>query len=131
MKPRIQIITVKGIVVKDGKILCLKDHGGKWELPGGRIDFGENPEQALAREFSEELHVARVQIGSIVRAWTFLVDREESERQYVVLVYTCEISNQSLVKSDEHLEYGWFTRDEVQGLAMRDGYKEAINLVVK
>lgn len=47
----------------DGKILISKRpetsaHAGKWELPGGKLEPGETPEQALVREISEELCVA-------------------------------------------------------------------------
>ena len=52
-----------GILI-DGKghILLAQraDHqhqGGKWEFPGGKIEVGETPEQALCRELQEELGV--------------------------------------------------------------------------
>ena len=128
MKPRTQIITVKGVVFKDNKVLLLEDRNNKWELPGGRIDFGETPEQTLVREFSEELGISSVHIGTIINAWTFTVDRDDGERQYVVLVYTCQISDQALVQSDEHIKHEWFTLDDVETLHMREGYKTAIKL---
>ena len=49
-------ITVKGIVVLDNKILLLKrvkpstDGLGFWELPGGGLEYGETPNQALIKE---------------------------------------------------------------------------------
>lgn len=127
MKPKIQFITIKGILSKDGKILLLKDTSGKWELPGGRIDFGENPEQTLTREFQEELNIKDLTIRELLHAWTFVVEREDSDRQYVVLVYRCEAPDQPLRRSNEHLEVGWFTPEEIKELKMRDGYKETIN----
>ena len=130
MKPRTQIITVKGVIFKDNKVLLLEDRNNKWELPGGRIDFGETPEQTLTREFSEELGISSIQIGTIVTALTFTVDRDDGERQYVVLVYTCQISDQALVQSDEHIKYEWFTLNDVETLHMREGYKNAIKFAV-
>ncbi|MEK7063088.1 MAG: NUDIX hydrolase [Patescibacteria group bacterium] len=127
MKPQIQFITAKGILRREGRILCLKDTSGNWELPGGRLDFGETPELALKREFKEELQAQDVQVGRLLHAWTFMVSGEDSDRQYVLLVYECEAPQQELRRSDEHLEIGWFTKGEIVDLPMRDGYKQAIN----
>ena len=50
-------ITVKGIVIYEGKTLILKrvrpssDGLGYWELPGGGLEYGEDPHQALVKEF--------------------------------------------------------------------------------
>ncbi len=50
---------VYGVAVKDRKLLLVKQrkgpHSGKWELPGGGIEAGETPENALRREFHEEV----------------------------------------------------------------------------
>ena len=56
-KPRIRVVAA--IIVKDGKVFSAKRaYGflkGKWEFPGGKIQEGETPEQALIREIKEEL----------------------------------------------------------------------------
>ena len=54
------IPVVAGFLKKDGKILVgqrPESHSlaGQWEFPGGKIEPGETPEQALARELEEEL----------------------------------------------------------------------------
>jgi 8-oxo-dGTP diphosphatase len=51
---------VAGVIVRDGKILiCQRKRGGrhplKWEFPGGKVEPGEDPRAALARELREEL----------------------------------------------------------------------------
>ena len=67
-------ITVKGIVVLDNKILLLKrvkpstDGLGFWELPGGGLEYGETPNQALIRELKEE---TGLDIVIIKPAYTF------------------------------------------------------------
>ena len=56
-----KIIKVVGaILIKEGRILCAQRGGEKslpflWEFPGGKIEQGETPHQALIRELSEEL----------------------------------------------------------------------------
>lgn len=54
------IRVVGAAIVKDGKVLCAqrgvgKSLAGYWEFPGGKIEAGETPRQALRREIEEEL----------------------------------------------------------------------------
>ena len=83
------LIVVAGVLHREGKILAYrrpmnKKLGGKWEFPGGKVEEGENPEQALAREWKEELGIA-VQVGPVLD-----VLRAPSEGKDVLLLfYAC------------------------------------------
>lgn len=55
------INVVAAAIEKDGKFFCAqrpegKSLGGFWEFPGGKLENGESPEQALIREIKEELN---------------------------------------------------------------------------
>ncbi len=61
---------VAGILLRADEILCCQRpetdlHPLKWEFPGGKIEPEENPEQALARELTEELDI-HAEIGPLV-----------------------------------------------------------------
>ena len=52
---------VYGIIIKDNKVVLINKvtgpYDGKLDLPGGKIEFGEKPEEALKRELKEELGI--------------------------------------------------------------------------
>ena len=57
------ILVVAGVIEKAGKYLLTQrfehaSQGGLWEFPGGKVEAGETPEQALERELREELAIA-------------------------------------------------------------------------
>lgn len=61
------IYVVGAVIVEDEKILCAqrgltKALPLKWEFPGGKIEDGESPQEALQREINEEMH-CKIHIG--------------------------------------------------------------------
>ncbi|RSK43688.1 (deoxy)nucleoside triphosphate pyrophosphohydrolase [Bacillus canaveralius] len=61
------IYVVGAVIIESGKILCAqrgttKSLPLKWEFPGGKIEQGESPQEALQREINEEMH-CKIEIG--------------------------------------------------------------------
>ncbi|MCH1881893.1 (deoxy)nucleoside triphosphate pyrophosphohydrolase [Agrococcus sp. ARC_14] len=73
-----QINVVGAVIVKDGEILCAQrgeggSLAGMWEFPGGKIEPGETPQEALQREIDEEL-LCEVRVGDHVETTAYDYD---------------------------------------------------------
>lgn len=117
-------ISVKGIMINSqGKTLLLKNTRNLWELPGGRIEKGEQPEETLKREIREELGI-EITIQRLNDTWIYEVFKE----QYILIV-TFEVTyepKEEMKINEEHIDMGWFTWEEIEQLDAAEGYKNSI-----
>lgn len=72
------IYVVGAVILENGKILCAqrgdtKALPYKWEFPGGKIEQGETPQQALKREIDEEMNCI-VEIGEAIETTVYEYD---------------------------------------------------------
>jgi 8-oxo-dGTP pyrophosphatase MutT (NUDIX family) len=120
-------VSVKGVVVRDGRVLLLRNERQEWELPGGRLELGETPPQCVAREITEEAGWV-VETGPILDSWMYYID--QVERNVFIVTYGCHLAggqdDVDPVLSHEHKQIGLFTEDEVADLVMPQGYKTSI-----
>jgi 8-oxo-dGTP pyrophosphatase MutT (NUDIX family) len=118
-------ISVKGVVVDPAdRVLLLKNARDEWELPGGRIEIGESPEECVAREIREETGW-QVRTGPILDSWMYYV--EAAGRHVFIVTYGCfPETGAEPVLSHEHEEVGLFGVGEIGGLPMPDGYRRSI-----
>ena len=85
------LVVAAAVVERDGRVmLCQRlphaHNALKWEFPGGKLEPGESPEAALARELKEELGIA-VAVGRVRDA----VYHRYADRDVLVLFYGCGI----------------------------------------
>ncbi|WP_370290609.1 M15 family metallopeptidase [Nocardioides sp.] len=73
------IPVVAAAIERDGRVLCVRrapggETGGLWELPGGKVERGEDPRAALQREIAEELGcriAVHAEVATTAHAYTF------------------------------------------------------------
>ena len=117
-------VSAKGVVLMGDRILLVRKVNGMWDLPGGRLEPGESPEQALIREIREETALAVTPIR-LIRGF---VRPKPAKPDVFVAAYLCEAlgAMAEVVLSHEHDQAGIFTLAEIADLKMEDGYKITI-----
>jgi len=120
-------VSVKGVIVHQRKVLLLLNERDEWELPGGKLERGEDPPDCVRREVREETGLLIRPVG-LVDAWVYDV---LPGRSVLILTYSCEIATDQVEakRSFEHRSMGWFTGKEVEELPMPDGYRRSIQAV--
>lgn len=116
-------VSVKGVLFEGNRVVLLENDRGEWELPGGRLEAGEDPATCLAREVAEELD-AEVVVEAIVDSWVYEV---QHRREVLILTYGVRrAGRQPLRVSGEHRRFGLFAPDALDGLAMPEGYRRSV-----
>ena len=104
-------ISQKVVLIRDNKcfIAKLSNRLNGWDLPGGRIDIGENKEEGMRREVKEELGIDDFKIIS-----TLDYDAWHTSGGYAVCGTTTLISSDGEpILSDEHSEFKWISEGEI------------------
>ncbi len=133
-----QVITACVFLHKDGKVLIGKRSKtksflpGKWELPGGHVEFGETVEECLKRELREEFNMD-INLDKLFAEYTYVMNDGKDHVIEVLYFATMKNSNQKIkINKNEIEEYKWIFKDEVddyfkdnddEGNAIRKGFE--------
>jgi 8-oxo-dGTP diphosphatase len=87
----VAIVVAAAVIIRDGRVLLTRrtqgQHlAGMWEFPGGKIEDGESPEEALIRECQEECGID-VEVGDILE----VTHHRYPEKDVLLLFYRCEL----------------------------------------
>lgn len=115
-----QRFSVRAIIEEDGKLIALKRANGrqtilhKYELPGGKVAYGEQPEDALRRYLHDDAGL-HVDTAELVDAVTY-IDHDDRDIQYLVLMYRVNLASghHSIQLSENYNKYIWKTAEKIQ-----------------
>jgi 8-oxo-dGTP diphosphatase len=96
-----------------------------WELPGGKVEFGEDPKEALKREFQEEVGL-QISVDKPIHLFSYLSDNNNRQTVDITFIITLEGENTDIKLSPEHTEYAWVDKNEVGNYSMSDEMKRCI-----
>ena len=106
------IPVVAALIVRDGRLLIArrpegKHMAGRWEFPGGKLEKGESPEEAIEREIREEL-AAEIRAGRVYQAIAY----SYPEKDMLLLFYAASVVSGE-PRPVEEAEIRWITLEEL------------------
>lgn len=123
-----EIDVVGAVIVADGRVLCAQRGGagslaGKWEFPGGKIEHGESPRQALEREIAEEL-LCTIKVGRRVTTTSFPYDFATVN----LTTFWCQLID-GAPRLTEHSEVRWVLPQELVDMDWAPADVPAVRLI--
>lgn len=107
----------------EDEILLLLQDEGPWELPGGRIGAGEDPETGLRREVYEETGLL-VDVERPVHTSAWRNDRGQD--RYAV-IYRCRVDSREVRLSSEHVHWRWIPPEAAMEFQLsKDAFRVAL-----
>lgn len=105
------LLVVGAAIVRDARLLAARRTtpaaaAGRWELPGGKVEVGESPGEALVREIREELGC-----GIVVDGW--LDGDQPIGTSHVLRVAVCRVVEAEPAPGDDHDELRWLPPDRL------------------
>lgn len=115
-------LVVTAVLVKSAQVLLCHRHPNRkwypnvWDIPGGHIEAGETPADAVRRELREELGVT-IQIEHAEPFRTYHPTPDLTLHAWVVTEWSGEVTN---LAPEEHDEVAWFGLDDLDRLELAD-----------
>lgn len=119
-------IDVVAAIIRRGEAFFATQRGygewkGWWEFPGGKIEPGETPEQALKREIREELSTD-IEVGELV----YTVEYDYPTFHLSMRCYFCSLLTETLLLN-EHEAARWLSKNELDSVRWLPADKDLIN----
>ncbi len=116
-------VSVKGVLVRNAEVALLQNPRDEWELPGGKLELGETPQECVVREIAEELGL-RVEAGPVIDTWVYHISPGVD---VLIVTYGCYSEPfDRMTHSSEHKRAQLYPLGEIPALNMPEGYKKSI-----
>ena len=106
-----RIEVVAAVIVRDGEVLATRrgygEWQGWWEFPGGKMEAGESPQDALRREIREELD-AEIEVGRLLET----VEWDYPSFHLTMHCFICSLVSGSM-NLNEHEAAAWLTKENI------------------
>jgi 8-oxo-dGTP pyrophosphatase MutT (NUDIX family) len=114
----------------DERVLFVQHFEGRWQLPGGAVDPGERPAEAMQRECLEEagITVVPIRIAGVFGGPEYCITYSNGDKAgWVVTVFEARIiAGEPSPSDDETQAVGWFTLEEVDALDLVPSMRETL-----
>lgn len=108
------IEVVAAIIIKDKEVFATQrgygEFKGWWEFPGGKIEAGECPQEALIREIREELD-AGISVGDLLET----VEWDYPDFHLTMHCFVCSLTSDSM-RLNEHEAAAWLTKETLHSV---------------
>ena len=135
-RPRLVLVNRALILNKKGELLLIqrsKDdtwQPNKWELPGGKLDAGQDISNALEREALEETGLVVVPIDKIVYMHSEILTKGKYKGlSYIVLVGLTKHIGNRVTLSDEHQDFAWVSAEQALKYNLTQATRAAITVL--
>ena len=120
---------VTGLIKKDNQVLIgLRPEGGNlpgvWEFPGGKLEAGESPEEALSRELLEELGI-KAEIGDL----KFAATHDYGDVGILLMFYQIKYWKGE-PKTKHHTELKWVDIKKISELELPEANRKVLNRIL-
>jgi 8-oxo-dGTP diphosphatase len=129
MYPDQPIVGIGVVIVSEGKIVLAQRANepgkGKWSIPGGLVELGENIETTVIREAKEEtcLDVEKPQLIDVVDTVTF-DDEGKIKYHYVIVDYFVSVKGGQLKAASDAVDLRWVPFDEVEKYTLTTSFRD-------
>jgi len=122
-------IAAKSFVIRDKKLLILKRASNDvqkpniWEIPGGRLELGEDPREGIKRETKEETGID-IEVLYPINVRHFVRDDGQT---ITMLIFLCKALHDNVKISDEHSDFDWIILEKCKE-KLTDFFHEEVDI---